>query len=184
MHKKMSPRTLWTDYWRTAVTGLLMLDFFLFTTGNPSLTYSFFGGWFEVTLIAATIITIFYGYDVLQGKKSKRAFALHLLVIGLFSIALLVLSEQARLFASDRLEAQVISFVNNPTNNDTVASAQERNLMEEITKGKYSMEIEGFIPTFRRMDYLLSTESHEKYRLIVIMNWNGVAQISLRRVDS
>lgn len=174
----------WTCFWRTAVSCLLVLDFFLFTTGNPSVTYSFVGGWFELVLIAAVIITVSYGYEVLKGSEAKSHFILHLLVIGLFSIALLILSQQAKVFASDRLEAQIALFVKDPINSEAGVSDLERNLMVEIKKRKYSMERETFIPTFRRMDYFFKTETSEKYRLIMTMSWKGIPQISFRRVDS
>ena len=37
--------------WHTLGGGLLIFDYFLFVTGNPSITYSLLGGWFEIPLI-------------------------------------------------------------------------------------------------------------------------------------
>ena len=86
--------------WRTATSDLLIFDYFLFVTGNPSITYSFLGGWFEVPLILVAIVTGSYGYGTARGKAKKRQFALHAFAVGLFSSALFITSPYARELAS------------------------------------------------------------------------------------
>jgi hypothetical protein len=172
-----------TFLWRTAASCLLIFDYFLFTTGNPSITYSIFGGWFEVTLIAAVVVTVSYGYEVVGAGETKRRFVLYLFTIGLFSLLLLAASQYAREFAGARLEAEISSFVKDPNTSKADVSNEGRQLMVEIRNQRYSMERETFIPTFRRMDYLFKTETGTKYRLIMMMSWNGTAQISFRRVE-
>lgn len=169
--------------WRTAASCFLIFDYFLFTTGNPSITYSIFGGWFEVTLIAAVVVTVSYGYEVVGAGETKRRFVLYLFTIGLFSLLLLAASQYAREFAGARLEAEISSFVKDPNTSKADVSNEGRQLMVEIRNQRYSIERETFIPTFRRMDYLFKTETGTKYRLIMMMSWNGTAQISFRRVE-
>ena len=169
---------------RTVVICLLILDYGLFATGNPSITYSLLGGWFAIPLIAAVIATASYGYSAVTRGERKRRFVLHLLIIGLFSAVLLTIGPYAREFASDRLQAEIGNFIKDPSGAKVAASNEALQLMLEIRKQTYSMEREAFIPTFRRMDYLFKTDAGAKYRLIVTMGWNGTPEVSLRPVDS
>lgn len=169
-------------YAHTLMSCLLILDFFLFTTGNPSATYIIIGGWFLIPLALVAISTASYGYAVAIGTKSKAPFVLHLLVVGMLSFLLLVLSGHAKQFAASRLEEEVGSFVRNPIDAKAEVSVEERRLMILVNKQKYSMKYEGFIPTFRRVDFFLRTETGEQYRLTLTMRWNGVPKIFLRPV--
>lgn len=169
--------------WRTSVSCLLIFDYFLSTTGNPSITYSVLGGWFWITLIAAVMIVASYVPASFKGREAKPFFVL-LFIAGVFSVALFVASPYATGFAAARMEAQIRSFMKDPINSKAVVSNEERQLMVKLESQKYSMERENFIPTFRSMDYLFKTETGEKYRLIMTMSWNGTPVISLRRVDT
>jgi hypothetical protein len=173
-----------TLVWRTAAVCLLVFDYFLFVTGNPSITYSLLGGWFEITMVSAGTIVAFYAYHVLKDRTAKRPFVIHVLIVGLLSVALLMASSYAKENARDRLEAEVASFVRDPANAKVIASGEARALMARITTQRYSEEREAFIPTFRRMDYLFRTEAGAKYRLVMTISWNGASQISFRPVDS
>jgi hypothetical protein len=170
--------------WRTASVCLLIFDYFLFVTGNPSITYSVLGGWFEIPLVTAVIIVTFYAYHLLKERREKRLLVTHVLTVGLFSAALLTVNSYARDNARDRFETEIASFVRDPANAKVVASDEARALMAKIATQKYSEEREAFIPTFRRMDYLFKTEVGEKYRLVMTMGWNGAPEISFRSVDS
>lgn len=170
--------------WPTVTGCALILDYALFTTGNPSFTYSVLGGWFLIPLVAAVLVSVLYAYKVGRESNGKRSLILHLSLVGIFSITLFVMSPYAREFAQDRLQAQLAEFVKNPRQANVAVSDDVRGLMAELNKQKYSMERETFIPTFRRLDYLFRVETGAKYRMIMKMSWNGTPEISLRRVDS
>jgi hypothetical protein len=167
--------------WSTLASAWLIFDYFLFVTGNPSITYSFFGGWFEVPLSVAAVVTASYSYRAVN----NRYFVLHVFAVGTFSLALYLGSPYAREFARVRLQEKIGSFVQDPVNSKADVSIEERQLMIEIGKQKHTVKFETFIPTFRRMDYLfVKTETGEKYRLIMTMSWSGKPEISLQRVVS
>lgn len=171
--------------WHTLGGGLLIFDYFLFVTGNPSITYSLLGGWFEIPLFFAVVVTSFYAYGIARGTVSKRHFALHVLVVGIFSLVLLLESSYAREFARRRVQEEIGSFVKDPANSRADVSGEERRLMIEIGQQKYTAQFEAFIPTFRRIDYLfVGTKTGERYRLTMTMSWSGKPVISLRRVLS
>jgi hypothetical protein len=177
MNLKISNRLLW----RTFISCLLIFDYYLFTTGNPSITYSVLGGLFWITLVAAVMIM---ASNAPGANETWLPFILHVFVIGLFSAVLLVTSPYAREFASVRLEAEISSFARDPVNIKADVSNEARQLMVKIRTQKFTMERETFIPSFRRMDYLLKTDTGEKYRLIMTIGWNGTPEISLRRVGN
>jgi len=181
MHKKMNQEISKGSLWRTLISCFLIFDYYLFTTGNPSITYSVLGGLFWITLIAAVMII---ASNVPGERETWSSFILHLFVVGLFSVVLLTTSSYAREFAAVRLEAEISSFVKDPINSKADVSNEERQLMAKVESQKYSMERESFIPTFRRLDYLFKTGTGEKYLLIMEMSWNGTPQISFRRVES
>lgn len=165
--------------WRVLVTCFLVFDFFLFTTGNASLTGVI--GWFWIPPIATVMIIA----SSAPGEgETWSPFILHLFTVGILSVALFAISPHAEEFAAARLESEIGSFVKDPINSKAEVSNEERQLMVKIESQKYSMKRETFIPTFRRMDYLFKVETGEKYRLIMTMSWNGTSQISFRRVES
>jgi hypothetical protein len=183
MREVMSPKIIKGFLWRAVVSCLLIFDYFLFTTGNFSITYSVLGGWFWITLIAAAMVIASYVPASFKGKEAGPFFVL-LLVVGVLSVTFLVISPYAREFAGARLQAEISSFVKDPINSKADVSNEERQLMVKLESQKYSMERETFISTFRRMDYLLKTETGGKYRLMMTMRWNGTPVISLRHVDN
>lgn len=165
--------------WRTAVSVLIIVDYFLFSTGNPSLTYSLLGGWFIVPLVVAVIVTASYGFNAYKQQENRRLCVLHFLILAAVSTLLLSFSGEARQFAAKNVEADILTFVNDPTTRKVDAADQTRALMTEIKQRRHSMERETFIPTFRRMDYLFKSDTGKKYRLISVKKWNGVPAISL-----
>jgi hypothetical protein len=171
--------------WPTSASGLVIFDYFLFATGNPSITYSFLGGWFVITLLLAAIVTGFYGYGIASGRVRSRQFVLHVVALGIFSAALFVISPYARELAKTRLESMVVSFVEDPINTPADVAKDERHLMLEIRKQQHTMQYETLIPTFRRIDYrFVNAKTGEKYRLIMTMGWLGTPTFSLRRVEA
>lgn len=170
--------------WRTLATGLLVFDYFLFSTGNPSVTYSFLGGWFEVTLLVGFIVTASYGYESLMGRKNKRLFSIHILFLTSLSLAFFVASPHARQLAIVRLQAKADSFIKDPINYKADVSSEERQLMVEIESRKFTVQRSAFIPTFQRTDYVFRTEQGATYLLVMETRWNGTPVISLHRTQS
>ena len=169
--------------WRTTTSCLLIFDFFLFSTGNPSLLGRFLGGFIWILLLATAMVVSSYVPATFKGREA-RPFYMLLSIVGAFSIVLFVASPYAGDFAATRMEEQVLSFVKDPIHSTADVSNEERQLMVKLESLKYDMKPDGYIPTFRRMDYLLMMENGEKYRLIMTMSWNGTPAISVHRVDS
>jgi len=182
MHEVMNLKISKGFLWRAVVSCLLIFDYFLGTTGNPSIAYGVIG-LFWITLIVVAMIIVSYVPATFKGREARPFFVL-LSVVGVFSALLFVASPYAKEFAAARMEAQVRSFIKDPINSKADVSNDGRQLMVKLESQKYFMERETFIPTFRRMDYLFKTETGEKYRLIMTMGWNGRPLISLRRVES
>ena len=182
MHEEMmNPRHSFLKY--TGIACLLVFDYFLFSTGNPSATYSLLGGWFEVTLTGVIVVPAIYGFRVLGDIKTRRLFIYHVAVICLFGTVLFGISTGARNFAEERMRAQIVAFTANPATNAVMAPDESRKLMAQIAAGEYAMQPEGFIPTFRRDDFLLRAKTGKRYRLIATMNWQGTPQISVRELS-
>ena len=76
------------------------------------------------------------------------------------------------------------SFIADPFQSQVEISNEERQLMARLANDKYNMRRDAFLPTFRRMDYLLMMENEEKYLVILRMSWIGTPIISVRRIDS
>lgn len=174
-------RALW---WRISVTFLLIFDYFLFSTGNPSITYSFLGGWFQVTLLLTIAIALSIGYKAFAIGGSKRDFVVYAISVALLSFALVLAGPYARHLACARLQAKVVSFVDDPVNSRAEVSRDDRQRMIEIKKQEFNAQLDAFIPTFRRMDYILRTGHGEKYLLVMEVSWKGTPVISLRRVPT
>lgn len=92
-------------------------------------------------------------------------------------------SSYASNFAAARMEAQILFFVKDPASSTADVSSEERQLMMKLVDEKYDTKRETFIPTFRSMDYLLTMQNGDKYRLAIRMSWNETPVISLRRVN-
>lgn len=165
------------------ISSLLVFDYFLFSTGNPSATYSLLGGWFEVTLIGVVAVFSIYGFAVLADATARWLFFCHFALICLLGAVLFGISDSAKDFAEEKMREQIIEFAANPESNAVEASDESRKLMAQIVAGEYAMQSEGFIPTFRRDDFLLRTNAGKRYRLIAIMSWKGTPQISVREVS-
>jgi hypothetical protein len=171
--------------WRTSATGLLVFDYFLFSTGNPSVTYSFLGGYFWLNLLVAVGITAtYYGYTLSGGRGEKRYFVLYIVSIIAISLTLFVVSPYAMRFADLRMQREVNSFVQDPVSYKADVSSEERQLMVEIERQKFTVQRSAFIPTLQRADYLFRTEQGATYLLVMEKRWNGTPVISLRRTQS
>lgn len=167
----------------TGITCLLVFDYFLFSTGNPSVTFSLLGGWFELTLIGIIVVPSIYGFAVLGDEKTRKFFIYHVALICLFALVMFRISAGARNFAEARMQDQIAAFAAKPASNAVVASDESRRLMAQIAAGEYAMRPEGFIPVFRRGDFLLCTKAGKRYRLIATMSWKGTPQISVRELS-
>lgn len=169
--------------WRAITTCLLILDYWLFSTGNPSVSYSILGGWFWITLFAIAMIVSSYAPPSFRGKEAQPFYGL-LSLVGVLSIVLFFASSSAHDYAATHMEAQIFLFMKDPERSDAAVSLEERQLMINLARQKYDKERGAFIPAFREMDYFLKAETGEKYLVRIRMSWDGTPQISLRRVDS
>ena len=168
--------------WRAVVICLLILDYFLGTTGNPSISYGIIG-FFWITILVVVMIIASYVPTSFRGREA-RPFLVLLSLVGILSVLLFSLSPYAKEFAASRMDAQVRSFIKDPIKSKADASDDGRQLMVKIESRKYSIERQAFIPTFRRMDYLLTTDTGDRYLIIITMRWNCKPTISLRRIDA
>ena len=162
---------------------LMIFDFFLFSTGNPSLLFRLFGGFFWILLLAMAMLVSSFVPPTFRGQAA-RPFQLLLSIIGILSILLIVASPYATEFASARMEAQILSFVKDPLNFEAEVLDEARQLMVDLTHMKYHKERIVFVPTFREMDYHLRAETGEKYQVTIATRWDGTPVISVKRVDS
>ncbi len=177
---KMANRKQITAFgWRTVASVLLIVDYFLFSTGNPSLTYSVLGGWFIIPLFATAIIFAEYGSRAYGTKENRRLFLSYFIVVAATSVTLLLFSGEARQHVIANLESEVMAFVNDPATPKVEVSDKTRALMADIKKHPYSMRRDAFIPMFRRVDYVFKTETGQQFVLILIVKWNGVSTITL-----
>jgi len=134
-------------------------------------------------LPAVAMIVSSYVPLTFRGKE-VRPFYVLLSVIGIFSIVLYIASPYTANFVATRMEAQIFSFIADPFQSQVEISNEERQLMARLANDKYNMRRDAFLPTFRRMDYLLMMENEEKYLVILRMSWIGTPIISVRRIDS
>jgi hypothetical protein len=134
-------------------------------------------------LPAVAMIVSSYVPLTFRGKEARPFYVL-LSVIGIFSIVLYIASPYTANFVATRMEAQIFSFIADPFQSQVEISNEERQLMARLANDKYNMRRDAFLPTFRRMDYLLMMENEEKYLVILRMSWIGTPIISVRRIDS
>ena len=170
-----------TLLWRLFIAAAIAFDYFLFSTGNPSLTYTAIGGWFEVGVFALIAVTATYALKAVKEKGERIGFLAYVILLTAWSLILLFLSAGARDFAEREIDARAAQFVKNPKDSLVAASPETRELMALLESRHFSFRREAFIPTFRRADYLLSVDSSENFRLILTISWDGTAQAFLRR---
>ncbi len=175
----MRAKSLITFGWRSVSVVLILVDNFLFVTGNPSVTYGLLGGWFLIPLVTAGVIVTSYGLDAYKKNGERRLFLLHVGVLVVTSVALTYLSEDARQCAIAKFDSVASAFVTDPESLDLGVPYKTTALMKDIIAQPYSKRRDGFVPTFRRMDYLLETTAGKRFFLVVVMKWNGVPEISL-----
>jgi hypothetical protein len=170
---------VWTAGWRTVVTIVLIMDYFLFATGNPSLTYSAFGGWFLIPLVVATVIAGMYAVAAVGNPAKRRGFVVYLGTVAAVSAMLFAISGAAHRHAETVLVAYASDFAHDPSTSTVRANAATRALMAEIARGPHTLREDGFIPTFRRGDFNITTGPDRKYTMILVMSWDGTPCITI-----
>lgn len=120
-------------------------------------------------LPAVAMIVSSYVPLTFRGKEARPFYVL-LSVIGIFSIVLYIASPYTANFVATRMEAQIFSFIVDPFQSQVEISNEERQLMARLANDKYNMRRDAFLPTFRRMDYLLMMENEEKYLVISLLS--------------
>ena len=174
----LSPTKGWAL--RTLLGVAIMLDYFLFTTGNPSLTYSLLGGWFEIPLVILIVLCVTYAITVLKKKQQNSLLGLYFGVLVIVSVALVAMSGLARRHAEARMDEIAAHALKDPGGTE-VSSASSKQIATEITAHNFSLEREAFIPTFRRADYSVHVEGVGQYQLVLTLDWRGVPEVFLSR---
>lgn len=167
----------------TGLSCLLVLDYFLFSTGNPSLTYSLLGGWFEVTLIGFVTLTAVFCVLLYRHRVARQMLLWHIGVVCLLCVMLFMVSNLARNFAELGIRRQAELFMRSPDTENVMTSDEARRLMEQIGRQKFVAQFEGFIPTYRRVDYQIRTATGDEYNLIAIASWKETIKVSLQKVS-
>ena len=156
-------------------------DYFLFVTGNPSVIYILFGGWFEIPLIGS--LCFFAAYVVRSLRTNARKILyLNISAMGALIAILVSLSDAAIDFSETRIRNKVMSFIEHPLSNEVNASSSDRELMQHILTQDHSVHWDGFIPTFRRGDCVIASQNY-KFRLVATVVWPERVTVSLREVQ-
>lgn len=171
-------------FWAYTIGTLVLLtDYFLFTTGNPSCIFSLLGGLFFLHLLAIPAIPLVFWLKARDDQSYKKSFLLYLAVVAAFAATLFFLGDVARQHSVEVMDSHARYFLDNPSVAKVDVSDEGRKFAEKIGRQKYFMKREAFIPTFRSMDYLIKMETGEKYHLTLTMSWKGTPVILLRRVE-
>ena len=136
-----------------------------------------------VTLLAALVVTATYGGKAVAEKGNRPYFVLHIVCIAMLLCVFHVASPHASQFASVRLQAKIDCFVKDPINCKAEVSSEEKQLMVEIERQKFTIQRSAFIATFQRVDCLIRTEQGGTYLLVMEATWIGTPVISLRRLQ-
>jgi hypothetical protein len=169
----------WSIGWRAVATISMIVDYFFFATGNPSLTYSALGGWFLIPLVVATLVAGMYAVAAAGDSVKRRGFVLYLGIVGAASAILFASSDAARRHAETVLVGYASDFVHDPSISTVRANAETRAIMAEIARGPHTMHEEGFIPTFRRGDFTIKTSPDRTYTMILVIPWDGTPDITI-----
>ena len=160
------------------VTLLLIIDYFLYVTGNYSLIYGVLGGWFVIN--AVVLITLFIYTIVVSFKMENRSFiATYVTVVLLFSVILYSLSDAARNHAKEAMHETVSEVLVSGLDNKMQFTNETENNFKKLSGSEYEFVFETFIPTKRRIDYLVHVNDGRKFRLIVIKRWDNSNQVYL-----
>ena len=169
--------------WRTLFVLAAITDYFLFSTGNSSFTFSLLGGWFVVVLALVMVVSASYGFTAVRNRERRSYFLIHIVLLVVVSAVLYSLSDRARAIAAHAMDEDAEAFMRNPQNERIAATGQTRDLMTAITSRKFSAVREAFTPTFRRADYVLEDGGANRYLLIVTRNATGRPEASLQAVE-
>ena len=159
-------------------TLLLITDYFLYVTGNYSLIYGLLGGWFIINSIALIII---FSYTIKRSFKTGHQWfsAIYIIVVLLFSVSLYNVSDIARGHAKEYMSEVVSEILNSGLDDSMDFTDETEKHFKEISGVQYELAFETFIPTRRRIDYLLKVGDKKKFRLIVIKKRDNRSQVYL-----
>lgn len=169
--------------WRTLFVVVAITDYFLFSTGNFSFTFSLLGGWFVIMLALVVVVSASYGVTAVRNRERRPYFLIHVVLLVVVSAVLYSLSDRARAIAAHAMDEDAEAFMRDPQSERIAATAETRDLMAAITSRKYSAMREAFTPTFRRADYVLEDGSANRYLLILTRNATGRPEASLQAVE-
>jgi hypothetical protein len=169
---------------RPLFAAALLIDFFLYSTGNPSIAYSILRGWFLVDVFAFFGLSAYALSRLRKGKEERAPFAGFLFSVVVVTALLLLVSERATEIGAAGMENEVVTFLRDPRSEKFRIDPQERTLAQDVLTRRCEHTRESFIPTFRRIDYLFTCPDRQKYRLVLSKRWNGELIVSFRMVVS
>ena len=158
----------------------LVVDYRLWVTGNPSILFVVFGGWFLVYFIFAFIILgLVLSDSSASGKKKVSLVATPLFVGLVFYLSTDFLTD----LSSEKADRLICEFLLDPI--DSHIELNEEHLYEIMTNNfscEHIVESGIFIPTARRKSYVLENDDGVKYRLILTNKSPLKSRMFLRRL--
>lgn len=160
---------------------LLIFDYFLYVTGNPSIIYTFIGGFFFLYFFIAPVISYMFCAKVIRDGYGKLPVYTHVGSIIVFSAVTFLLSDEARNYAVNNFDALTHKIFDRKSTN-IIISDDDLTLLDEIRNKSFELERDGFVPTIRRMDYIVKSEHEKSYRIIVQIKWNNTPIVIINPV--
>lgn len=141
----------------------LWLDFFLFSTGNPSAIHYLLGGMYFLHPVIAPYTSIM---GFISAKEKSSRFGFFYLIITLLILFIFILSaESMKEVSKERMRNIVAEFINGKQN-DFVFTENSDDI-DWLSIKKESIHLEDYLPMERRGDFVFKDNSGNVYELIL-----------------
>jgi hypothetical protein len=157
---------------------LLVVDGFLYSTGNPSAMFHLLGGWHFLYIVL--VVGLFVRIKV--ATNSWALVSASMLLVIVCGSALYILTEKARLRAITKLDDLACAVVGRQNISDVEIEIHPKGALDTTQCPKSIKGRENFIPTFRRADYIVKGKEHRYYRLIVQIDWPSKSRVWLKSI--
>ncbi len=160
------------------ISFLLWLDFFLFSTGNPSAILYLFGGMYFLHPFIAPYTSIM---GFISAKEKSNRFAFVYLIVTLLILFIFILSaESMKEVSKERIRNIVTEFIDGKQND--LVFTENSDDIDWLSIKKDSIYLESYIPIARRGDFVLKDDKNNTYLLIVIEEREGIsAYVKLKK---
>lgn len=162
----------------------LLVDFFFYSTGNPSIAYSILQGWFLVEVFAFFGLSAYALSRLRKGKAERSPFVAFICSVVVATALLLLASDRATEIGAASMDNEVVNFLQDPQSERFQTEPQERTLAQDVLIRRCEHARESFIPTFRRIDYVFTCSDRQKYRMVLSKPSIGKPIVSFRMVIS